>query len=458
MRLPPAFVAAAVIVGACSTSADFVPSSAIVNPSFEQQWTSWRPVDTSSASAGAELSTEAHDGSRAVKLTEKKAFISQDVPVEPGSTYRLSAFVQGMGNLGVKVGPGLYFDQVRRKRRGWHELTVVFQTEGASRVTVFCSAAEPPVYCDDFRLFSATANTARTSPRLIASSAGGYGLSPDLSPGQNFDLLGWYLNTPADKDGNGKADRFSEVQLQQGATDPAYFYTADDGGMVFRATIRGARTSKNTRFTRTELREMLRRGQKNIDTKTNDGRPNKNNWVFSTAPAPAKALAGAVDGTLRATLAVNHVTTSGDRSQVGRVIIGQIHAKNDEPVRLYYRKLPGHDRGSVYFAHEPSKGDDIWVELIGSRSSSASSPDDGIALNEKFSYEIDVKGHRLRVTISKESQTLAERTLDMSGSGYAVDDDYMYFKAGVYNQNNTGEPNDYVQATFYRLQTLHGSE
>ena len=27
----------------------------------------------------------------------------------------------------------------------------------------------------------------------------------------------------------------------------------------------------------------------------------------------------------------------------------------------------------------------------------------------------------------------------------------MYFKAGVYNQNNTGTASDYVQATFYSL-------
>ena len=37
-----------------------------------------------------------------------------------------------------------------------------------------------------------------------------------------------------------------------------------------------------------------------------------------------------------ATLAVNHVTTTGEKYQIGRVIIGQIHAKDDEPVRLYY--------------------------------------------------------------------------------------------------------------------------
>ena len=31
----------------------------------------------------------------------------------------------------------------------------------------------------------------------------------------------------------------------------------------------------------------------------------------------------------------------------------------------------------------------------------------------------------------------------------------MYFKADVYNQNNSSEPTDYVQATFYQLGNSH---
>lgn len=43
----------------------------------------------------------------------------------------------------------------------------------------------------------------------------------------------------------------------------------------------------------------------------------------------------------------------------------------------------------------------------------------------------------------------------MSNSGYNKSSQYMYFKAGVYNQNNTGEGSDYVQATFYQLDNSH---
>ena len=43
----------------------------------------------------------------------------------------------------------------------------------------------------------------------------------------------------------------------------------------------------------------------------------------------------------------------------------------------------------------------------------------------------------------------------MAKSGYNVAGEYMYFKAGVYNQNKTGRGSDYVQATFYELSNEH---
>ena len=129
-----------------------------------------------------------------------------------------------------------------------------------------------------------------------------------------------------------------------------FFYTGDDGGMVFIVPIEGAKTSQNTSYTRTELREMIRAGNTDIKTKGENDFPNKNNWVFSSAPERAQKLAGGVDGVMEATLAVNRVTVSGKDSEVGRVIIGQIHAKDDEPIRLYYRKLPGNEKGSIYAA------------------------------------------------------------------------------------------------------------
>ncbi|WP_017444836.1 polysaccharide lyase family 7 protein [Gayadomonas joobiniege] len=277
------------------------------------------------------------------------------------------------------------------------------------------------------------------------------GLDPNKAPSENFNLSQWYLSVPSDDDNSGTADSIKEDALNAGYENSDYFYTGSDGGMVFVCPIGGYKTSTNTSYTRTELREMLRAGDTSISTKGVNG----NNWVFSSAPSSAQNSAGGVDGTLKATLAVNHVTTTGDSSQVGRVIIGQIHAENNEPIRLYYRKLPGNSKGSIYFAHEEADSDELWYEMIGSRSSSASNPSDGIALNEVFSYEINVTGNLLTVKIMRDGKSTITETHDMSNSGYDDASDWMYFKAGVYNQNNTGNNSDYVQATFYKLEQSH---
>ena len=273
-------------------------------------------------------------------------------------------------------------------------------------------------------------------------------LSVDAKPSENFDLLDWYLSVPDDR-GNGTATSISANSLD-GYENANYFYTNEEnGGMVFVCPIAGAKTSTNTSYTRTELREMLSRGENTSASSM------ENNWVFSSASKDAQDDAAAVDGVLEATLAVNHVTTTGDSDQRGRVIVGQIHATDDEPIRLYYRLLPGHSKGSIYFAHEPRSGSEQWIEMIGSKSDSASEPSDGIALDEKFYYKIKVQGNLLIVTIKRDYKDDITKTWDMSASGFDDDDQYMYFKAGVYNQNKSGDDDDFVQATFYYLDNQH---
>ncbi|MEP3351190.1 MAG: polysaccharide lyase family 7 protein [Marinomonas sp.] len=271
------------------------------------------------------------------------------------------------------------------------------------------------------------------------------------APSTKFDLLGWTLSVPVDEDGDGKSDQIKEKQLNAGYVSSEFFYLNDDGGMVFKSPVKGAKTSKNTTYTRSELREMIRRGDTSHKTKGVGG----NNWVFSTAPEKDLESAGAVDGSMEATLAVNHVTTTGKAYQIGRVIIGQIHANDDEPVRIYYRKLPGNTLGSIYYAHEPRVNEEVYVEMIGSRSDRAENPKDGVALDEKFSYRIDVVGNKLTVAIMRPGKADIVKVTDMSDSGYDEGGQYMYFKAGVYNQNKSGEPDDYAQATFYDLKVMH---
>lgn len=277
-------------------------------------------------------------------------------------------------------------------------------------------------------------------------------LDPNKSPSENFDLSNWNISIPEDQ-GNGTATTISVSQINNNYENSTYFFTADDGGMVFKCPVAGFTTSTNTSYTRVELREMLRGTNTSISTQGVNG----NNWVFGTAPASDKNAAAGYDGEMNATLAVNHVTTTGSNSHIGRVIIGQIHANDDEPIRIYYRKLPNNTLGSIYFAHEPTDGNgsEQWHEMIGSRSNNASNPSDGIALNEKFSYTIKVVGDNLTVTIIREEKDDVVKTVDMVDSGFNVGGQYMYFKAGVYHVNNSGDDDDYAQATFYALEKTH---
>jgi len=290
-------------------------------------------------------------------------------------------------------------------------------------------------------------NTFDNSSQIVEVEA--FGCATDIT--STIELDDWYLSIPVDESTNTKALSIKEQELTDNYFNAQFFFQDTNGGLVFRAPIEGTKTSSNTKYTRTELREMLRRGNTSISTQGING----NNWVFSSASNEEQLAAGGVDGDLTAELAVNHVTTTGDKSQVGRVIIGQIHANDDEPIRVYYRKLPQNDKGSIYLAHEIKGGDDTYKELIGTRSQSAENPVNGIKLNERFSYHISVEGHQLTLTIIREGHTDIVATVDMTDSGYDTGGQYMYFKAGVYNQNNSGDPKDYVQATFYTIENSH---
>ena len=100
--------------------------------------------------------------------------------------------------------------------------------------------------------------------------------------------------------------------------------------MRFVSPVGGAttNTSCNSGFPRSELREMLRRGNTSISTTG----VNANNWALGYQPGNTNH--GGRNGTLTATLRVNRVTTTGDGLHPGRTIIGQIHADNNEPMRL----------------------------------------------------------------------------------------------------------------------------
>lgn len=266
---------------------------------------------------------------------------------------------------------------------------------------------------------------------------------PSPSPPSNgsYDLRSWKLTVP-------EKDEIEDYELPSYLSQ--YFFKSRDGGLTFKCPVKGGTTSGSS-YTRVELREMLRRGNKDIDTSDK-----KNNWALSSIPASKKSAFGGIDGKLEATLSVNKVTTStSDTKHRGRIIIGQIHAKNNEPCRLYYHKQPDKQNGAIYFASESESGSEKWYDLLGdARSNNHSNPSgQGIPLNQKFSYKIETRGNSLTVSISQNGRTLASKQVTMSG--YDDEDNYMYFKAGVYMGDNKSSSSDYSQATFYSIKNTH---
>jgi hypothetical protein len=74
------------------------------------------------------------------------------------------------------------------------------------------------------------------------------------------------------------------------------------------------------------------------------------------------------------------------------------------------------------------------------------------SLNEKWRYDVNVYGQKMTVTVTKADGSQFDETITIES---AYQNDWMYFKAGVYNQNNGGNAGDYVQATFYKLTQSH---
>lgn len=291
--------------------------------------------------------------------------------------------------------------------------------------------------------------------------SGDFGLDPGDEPWENFDLSKWALDTPAPRPNDScKAERTEEDAWDDqnplsNASRP-FFFTHTDGGMRFVTRVDGQTTSDscNSGFVRSELREMLRAGDTSID----DTGVTKNNWALGYQPGNRNNWGG-YNGRLNATLRVNKVTTSGSSSQVGRVIIGQIHADDDEPLRLYYRRRAGQSKGCIYFAHEIRGDDDVDFFMIGNESCT-SGPSNGIELGELFSYSITNSGADISVVIRRgdfNGPVIATESINMNtlNSGYDRSDEWMYFKAGAYTQNNSGNDSDGDIVTFYRLSATH---
>lgn len=297
------------------------------------------------------------------------------------------------------------------------------------------------------------------------------------APSQYFALNDWKLTLPEHEQSGkrkGKAREINKQQLSQGFISPEWFYydTARQA-MVFKAP-NDAPTTPNSKNARSELRAMYA-------DKYNEP---ANNFVLASHPNAEQY--GSIGGHLSATVSVDWVSQSGNPDKTGAysVVIGQIHASKNEPLKIAYRKLPGHDLGSLYWGYElnPPKAQqksklrkDIRANVWGKYNLKAAddAPSDGIALGEKFHYDVEIKGDVMTLTFTKhpgEANAVTKTfRVDLAHGhyqGHEIDqgygDDWMYFKAGAYNQCNTkasssacqyrgAESTDYTQVSFYQL-------
>ena len=187
-------------------------------------------------------------------------------------------------------------------------------------------------------------------------------------------------------------------------------------------------------------------------------------------------------GKLTGTLKVQHVSTTGDATVASSysVVIGQIHSDEgheNEPLKIYYKKFPGHTKGSVFWNYEiNTEGDNIgrfdystavWGYNFSDVGSSATEypkePEDGIALGEEFSYEINVYKGIMHLTFTSKNHKTVQFTKSLIKSEFATKEDIPeqvtrvyanrekgggverkiayageinYFKQGAYNQAN----------------------
>lgn len=303
-------------------------------------------------------------------------------------------------------------------------------------------------------------------------------LDPNKAPSENFDMKKWKINLPiGDKTAarQGKEMEITAAHLNYvnyPYQHPEWFFTdATTGAVVFAAPNTGP-TTPNSKNTRSELRAML-----DVTQAYKYKAPATNFAVKSHTNA---SEFGAIGGRLSAALTVDAVSTSGNDKKMGAhaVVIGQIHGSKNEPLKIYYRKMPNHEYGSVFWNYEinpTNKKDryDISHDVFGQKKLTKSDKDpvDGIKLGELFEYDVNIVGNIMKLTftrnIGEKTQKTVEFAIDLSKPypGHEAKDtsyaqDWMYFKAGAYNQCNQGssgcsnrgvEAGDYTQASFYKL-------
>lgn len=280
-------------------------------------------------------------------------------------------------------------------------------------------------------------------------------------PSEKFDLSHWLLTLPSAK-GYGEAASFHTKKLRK-LSHPYFFYLDPQQRMVFTSPNKGATVSGSIN-TRSELRQMNR----GLDTRQKIDSP-KNN--FSLKNNRRSYQFHDVGGKLEARLHVDHVALRAghpNKRSAYSVVVGQVRSGKDSalhasgfgwgnaPLQIYYKKWPNHKKGSIFWTYERNLSHDdpnhapISYPVWGNTWENPADPgDQGIALKEAFSYQINIysntmyllfkaakhKTVRYKINLANNINAYQQRdTLD-NPEGYSGD--WLFFKAGAFNQCNT---------------------
>lgn len=294
--------------------------------------------------------------------------------------------------------------------------------------------------------------------------------STEIYPADIFDLSFWNITLPIDENNNNRADTIDVAELAS-YSHPDFFYLNEDDYLVFASPNRATTTATSSN-TRSELRQMLR----GTDTTIGSSTPGNNFALASHENALSYAQIG---GSMEATLKVDHVATEAlysNKYPAYSVVVGQIHAGKfddnsegfgygNEPLKIYYKKWPNHEKGSVFWTYERNLATDdpdridIAYPVWGYTWENTIEPtDSGLSLGEVFSYTVNVHEDTLYLTFQADNHPDITYSINLANNinAYGVVDtkdndqgyagDYHYFKAGAYNQCSTSTDNGFWYA------------
>ncbi len=250
--------------------------------------------------------------------------------------------------------------------------------------------------------------------------------------GQDIDLSHWKVTIPTGRPTEVEPPEILDFENNE-TLKPFFYKDKTDNSLVFYTYP--AQTTRNTKYSRTELREQMEPGSNNV------------NWTFKQG------------GQMRGTLAVPEVT----QDAVGnyhRVIIMQIHGRltneqrdligeddNNAPpvlkiywdegkIRVKTKVLKNPNASGNEILHEKAWGDDKgrnFKEIVGTG---------------KFTLEVKVSEGRMEVSLD-DKETFVYDGIHMQKWGVFEN----YFKAGNYFQSR--DAGSYAYVKYYSLEVKH---